>query len=85
MPMLDYFCKYCIFWEHRFTRPTGEIFGNCEQPTVNSLIQKDEKNQVDIEDGAFYTDQHFGCIYFRKQSLSITGDIIDETDDDEDD
>ena len=65
------FCKDCIYWKFTYERPINEKMGTCSQPTVFNSIEKDTE-KVSAENGVLHTEQYFGCIYYRKTSMTVT-------------
>lgn len=62
------FCHTCIFYEKEiFTRHGDEKFGICSNVSVSMKVALDGATHME-EDGTFYTEQYFGCIYWRENN-----------------
>jgi len=51
--------------------------GTCDNPEVTEKIEKDSNHQRD-QDGLLHTEQWFGCVYFRKGTLTVTKIDVDD-------
>jgi hypothetical protein len=72
------FCQNCVSWTKVATRISGNNFGICNNVGVEMKIAIDGKTCTS-DDGAFWTEEYFGCIYHRENDGSLLGfdDIID--------
>lgn len=73
------FCKHCIFWAHSYESGL-KAMGVCNNSQVIESIEKDTEFQQ-YEEGVLHTEAHFGCVYFRAQSLNATKIEMDYTND----
>lgn len=73
------FCKSCHSWEKGIFTRAGESFGLCHNVAVATKVVVDG-NTVLGEDGSIYTEEYFGCVYWRENrgSLIDTSKIIKE-------
>ncbi|MBS1760649.1 MAG: hypothetical protein JST23_11060 [Bacteroidetes bacterium] len=72
------FCQNCISWTKVAKRVSGDNFGVCDNIGVAMNIAIDGKTCTSDE-GTFWTEEFFGCIYHRENDGSLFGfdDIID--------
>ena len=65
-----HFCQTCIYYEKNIFTRTGESFGMCKNVEVSMKVAVDGKSVME-EDGAIYTEEYFGCIYWRGNGGTI--------------
>lgn len=58
------FCINCSFYEKEIFTRAGESFGVCHNVAVATKVLVDGKTVLE-EDGAIYTEEYFGCVYWR--------------------
>lgn len=66
------FCHTCHSYEGGIFTRAGESFGVCHNISVSTKIVLDG-NTILAEDGIIYTEEYFGCIYWRENN----GTLID--------
>ena len=64
------FCKTCIYWEKVVPQVSGDNFGVCQDVSVSMKVAMDGKSHLS-EEGALWTEQYFGCVYWRENDGSI--------------
>ena len=64
------FCKSCHFYEKNIFTRVGESFGLCHNVSVANKIAIDGSTVLG-EDGSVYTEEHFGCVYWRQDGGSL--------------
>lgn len=71
------FCCTCIHWERVVPDVAGDNFGICDNVAVATKVALDGKTHLE-EEGTLWTEQYFGCIYWRENdgSLLSTDDIV---------
>jgi len=67
-----HFCHTCTFYEKNIFTRTGESFGICHNVAVATKLAIDGKTVLG-DDGIIYTEEYFGCIYWREND----GTLID--------
>lgn len=73
------FCNNCINWEKVIPQVSGDNFGICQDISVAMKVAMDGKTHLG-EEGALWTEQYFGCIYWREDdgSLLSIDDIVND-------
>lgn len=61
------FCKRCIFWAETY-RSATRVMGTCASVEAINSIEKDSE---DSAEGVLHTEQWFGCIFFRANSMNV--------------
>jgi len=71
------FCHTCVSFEKGIFTRVGEKFGMCHNVAVKSKVALDGENIIG-QDGVIYTEEYFGCIYWRENNgvLIDTSKII---------
>jgi hypothetical protein len=73
------FCCTCIHWE-KVAPIAGDAFGICHDVGVSMKVALDGKSNLS-EEGTFWTEAYFGCVYWRENDgslLSINEIVEDE-------
>lgn len=64
------FCISCSFYEKGIISRAGESFGICHNVAVATKVLVDGKTVL-AEDGVIYTEEYFGCVYWRNHGPRI--------------
>lgn len=64
------FCISCSFYEKGIISRAGESFGVCHNVAVATKVLVDGKTVLG-EDGVIYTEEYFGCVYWRNHGPRI--------------
>lgn len=60
-----HFCHTCTFYEKNIFTRVGESFGICHNVAVATKLAVDGRSVLG-EDGIIYTEEYFGCVYWRE-------------------
>lgn len=66
------FCITCKFYEKGILSRAGESFGICHNAAVATKVLVDGKTVLG-EDGVIYTEEYFGCVYYRNHEPGLFG------------
>lgn len=58
------FCKTCHYYEKGIFTRAGESFGVCHNIAVATKVAVDGESVLG-GDGIIYTEEYFGCVYWR--------------------
>ncbi len=64
------FCNECAFWEKDVFNNAGNKFGVCHNVEVAMKVMLDGSTHLE-EEGTFYTEGYFGCIYCRPGKFTL--------------
>lgn len=64
------FCINCSFYEKGILTRIGESFGICHNVAVATKVLVDGKTVLG-EDGSIYTEEYFGCVYWRNHGPGL--------------
>jgi hypothetical protein len=67
---LGNFCINCSFYEKGIITRAGESFGICHNVAVATKVLVDGQTVLG-EDGIIYTEEYFGCVYWRNHGPRI--------------